>query len=287
MQRSAFTLIELLVVITIIVVLLALLTPALDKAVYTAELTVCGARLSAVCVSTSTYALQYQRHYPYRSAADGSIPYERFTFNDGNGHDDRKALSECMALDKTLNDAMVGRVDVERSRSTTWVLMPTSLYAGTRINGQAGMFRLGDRWSYSWVDADGNLKEYRFSTLVSDNSYSAIQPQQNYASHPDSEGQLHKVIDQDATSGSVLAAAAALHHNGVTDLTDARWTRGGSPVRGTVDQNYCFDDGSILRFDKIRWNEPDVNRDRWAAVPSDLSDGSTSVFGFRDQVPVR
>src|ERR1041385_7046662 len=42
-RMTAFTLIELLVVVTIIVVLLALLTPALDRAIYRAELLRCGA----------------------------------------------------------------------------------------------------------------------------------------------------------------------------------------------------------------------------------------------------
>jgi prepilin-type N-terminal cleavage/methylation domain-containing protein len=282
----AFTLIELLVVITIIVVLLALLTPALDRAVYSAELTVCAARLSAIGVSAQTYATGSRRHYPYRAAADGSIPYERFTINDGAGHDDRPVLRQCLSLNQHLNDALVGRIDIDGSKPTTWIILPTSLYFGTRIKGEAGMFRLGDRWGWTGADAIGNPREYRFRTLVSDNSYSAIQPQQNYASHPDSDGLLTKVIDQDGTSGAVLAAAAALHNNGVTDLTDARWHRGGTPQRGTEDLNYGFDDGSVLRFDAVRWNEPQLSG-RMVEVPTDLSDASTSIFGFRDQVPVR
>ena len=46
--RNGFTLVELLVVITIIVILLALLAPALDKAIYQAELAVCGTRVRAI-----------------------------------------------------------------------------------------------------------------------------------------------------------------------------------------------------------------------------------------------
>src|SRR5688572_20534128 len=65
-MTRAFTLIELLVVITIIVVLLALLTPALDKAIYAAELAVCGAQMRGVAQSTIAYAMEYERTYPNR-----------------------------------------------------------------------------------------------------------------------------------------------------------------------------------------------------------------------------
>jgi prepilin-type N-terminal cleavage/methylation domain-containing protein len=51
-----FTIVELLVVITIIVVLLALLMPGLDRAIYQAELAVCGSRLKSLGAAVSTYA---------------------------------------------------------------------------------------------------------------------------------------------------------------------------------------------------------------------------------------
>src|SRR5688572_26873229 len=66
----AFTLIELLVVITIIVVLLSLLTPALDKAIYQAELAVCGANIKGAYGAITTYAMDNKRRYPHRPELD-------------------------------------------------------------------------------------------------------------------------------------------------------------------------------------------------------------------------
>src|ERR1041385_6146027 len=65
-SRSGFTLIELLVVITIIVVLLAMLTPALDKALYAAELVRCGGNLHATGSGVLSYAFANRRFYPLR-----------------------------------------------------------------------------------------------------------------------------------------------------------------------------------------------------------------------------
>ena len=74
--HRAFTLIELLVVITIIIVLLALLAPALDQAVYQAELAVCGTHLHALGAGLQTYTVDHKRHYPSR-AMTASGPAEQ------------------------------------------------------------------------------------------------------------------------------------------------------------------------------------------------------------------
>jgi prepilin-type N-terminal cleavage/methylation domain-containing protein len=63
MQR-AFTLIELLVVITIIVVLLAMLAPALDRAMYEAELVQCAGNLKVWGSISIDFAQDHQRRLP-------------------------------------------------------------------------------------------------------------------------------------------------------------------------------------------------------------------------------
>ena len=62
--RDGFTLIELLVVITIIVLLLALLTPALDKAIYAAEKLQCLGRQRVMVMAAVSYATEHKKYFP-------------------------------------------------------------------------------------------------------------------------------------------------------------------------------------------------------------------------------
>jgi prepilin-type N-terminal cleavage/methylation domain-containing protein/prepilin-type processing-associated H-X9-DG protein len=63
-HANAFTLIELLVVVTIIVVLLALLTPALDQAIMSGERARCGANEHQIGLALQMYLLDYKGRYP-------------------------------------------------------------------------------------------------------------------------------------------------------------------------------------------------------------------------------
>src|SRR5688572_31835379 len=58
--RNAFTLVELLVVVTIIVILLALLTPAIDKAMEHATRAVCAATLHSWPMAMGQYAMDHK-----------------------------------------------------------------------------------------------------------------------------------------------------------------------------------------------------------------------------------
>src|SRR5688572_22045336 len=59
-----FTLVELLVVITIIAILLALMMPAMDKAIYQAELAVCASNQRQTATGLYVYAMDHRRWYP-------------------------------------------------------------------------------------------------------------------------------------------------------------------------------------------------------------------------------
>src|SRR5687768_5763365 len=65
-MRHAFTLVELMVTVTIIVILIALLAPAMDRAVYQAELATCMTRVKGIATGVQTYAVDFKRAYPDR-----------------------------------------------------------------------------------------------------------------------------------------------------------------------------------------------------------------------------
>jgi prepilin-type N-terminal cleavage/methylation domain-containing protein len=64
-HRDGFTLVELLVVISIIVVLLALLAPALERAISEAERVVCLSNERVIGVAIGAYASDYKGHFPH------------------------------------------------------------------------------------------------------------------------------------------------------------------------------------------------------------------------------
>jgi type II secretory pathway pseudopilin PulG len=95
-----------LVVITVIAVLLAIMTPALQQAIYQAELAVCGANLHAVGVGLHTYTIDFRRYYPIRNRE-----FKTTSWRDTNivikpplgDFDDRPPLRGYMTINEHLN----------------------------------------------------------------------------------------------------------------------------------------------------------------------------------------
>jgi prepilin-type N-terminal cleavage/methylation domain-containing protein len=261
-SRSGFTLIELLVVVTIIVLLLALLTPALDRAVYAAELAVCGSKQHAVAASVLTYALGNQRRYPVRYVLDG---YRRPTLLAMTEYptypDDRRTLAEIFPLNPLLNDPLTRKIDLEGPDAKSEIYSTYAMWFGWRykVSGRAdqGMHKIGDR--FTWLGDS-------FRVLVSDWDGFYNETPQQINTHPDRDGVMFDVAMQDQDLyGTPLTT-------GPTITTFSFWHSPGGVPRGPVDTNYAFDDGSVSRYDDVAIQEPD----RMVRVPQQENNGTAT-----------
>jgi len=246
----AFTVVELLVVITIIVVLLALLAPAVDKAVYQAELAACAAKQRGITSGIGAYAMSYRRAYPNRFInADASYMAGEL-YHMGDAWDDRPKLMPFVPL-KMFLDPLCGKVDLsaESNDNDTVITANYDLYFGLRFYDAGvalrGMMRLGDR--LAWGDD-------RFDVLVMDHDRT-YDGSYAMSSHPDTDGKLAMSIWQ-----STAFLDSGIEGVGVLKFTVSRWDMVGRSDRGPVDVNVARSDGSVQRFN-------DFARDQWQKDP--------------------
>jgi prepilin-type N-terminal cleavage/methylation domain-containing protein len=265
----AFTLIELLVVITIIVVLLALLAPALDKAVYQAELARCGAQLHSIVGDTQQYAMAFRRAYPYRGTGLGNQQTTEIT-EQGRGWDLRPIVKGYVTVNN-LTCALSGKVDIEASKpDTTFVFGSYDYWAGWRYSndaGSTGMLRVGDRLMSS-DDADRSIK-HSFNLLASDRDVIGIRDQVQ-GSHPDTAGVLRQVVLQEATNAEWGVGGTAVPWG---TITIAAWVLRGSHTRGSVDRNFGYQDGAVIRLSELVVKADGQPDDRLVTAPYN-SDGA-------------
>ena len=245
----AFTLIELLVVITIVAVLLALLTPALDQAIYQGELAVCAARIKGTCGGVIAYTFDHARRYPDRPGLR-NVRWKTMAIA-GAGYDDRRPIRSYVQINKQLLDPLVDEVDLEapdshNNTSPTNVYASYSLFFGWQYDhggpgggapAEQGMFKLGDR--FHWEGAP-------YALLVSDSDETV-----DYSSHPDRDGRMTNLRLQDGSEvsgtrpGELTLASDQLY-------TVSRWQSPGGITRGLVDMNYGYTDASVRRVNAIR-----------------------------------
>ena len=253
-----FTLVELLVVVAIVVVLLALLMPALDRAVYEAELAVCGSQNRNIASGVIGYAMDKRRSYPDRGGVTnpppsplGSQPVDvAFSIGATTYFDDRSKLRGYVSMGRSghLMCPLTGRIDVEAAHSNSWTMSPYALYFGWSfmdVDDNArqlpGMNRIGDR--LTWVERIGNRRTtYRFNVLACDDDL--FTTDNGFGTHPNEAGVWENHVYQNAGIDGYK-------------LTLSRWQGPSNPPRGPVDLNFGLDDGSVIRIVK-------VGRDRYS-----------------------
>jgi prepilin-type N-terminal cleavage/methylation domain-containing protein len=281
-----FTLIELLVVITIIVVLLALLTPALDKAIYESELAMCGTQARGIATGALVYAADQKRRYPMRDGIMEESSYTPDTLA-RDRRDDRARLSPYIGM-KMMIDPMTEPVDLSRGQPGSLAVEEGGhffatyhLFFGWRWRPQRGMDKVGDRFSYDWLDAAGNDKVYQFRFLAGDHDFIDQNGGSAHGSHPDGDGVMFNVAleNQDWSSVSPVANAA----NAGRKLTISRWQSIETSQRGLIDMNFAVDDGSVQRYQRVRWDEG-AERERFVLVPESTDN---QLENFKVQLPTR
>jgi len=234
LRWTAFTLVELMVTVTIIVVLVAILLPSVERATYEAKFAACAANLRGIAISVHTYGTDFVRWYPYRqgvtySTADWWAWYPMKLRQDSV--DERPVLSGYIQVQEQFNDPL-GPAKVELGDTlapSRYIYDSYNLFYGWQyrhVGDGSGaeeepMFKIGQR--FSWSDADGEL---RLNVIASDHDRRVITGTQNTSNHPDASNVLKYDV---AAPGAVELYS--------------RWANM-EQRRGELDVNVAYDDGS-------------------------------------------
>lgn len=247
----AFTLIELLVVVTIIVLLMALLAPALERAIYAAGMAVCGSKLRTLGWTATSYAQDNKRSYPQRKASISPVDTLNTTNADGlmTPADDRVPLvrSGLFPLNKIFNDPLCGSIDVEQSLATSELQLPYNIWWSFKWTGQPNEQSLSRL--YGRMTVTKGTVQYSFNVLASDlEAMNGLGTSDTaFVSHPDQQGKMYNVRLQDDVESPGATS---------TKFTYTKWTsRGVTKPRPPVDLNYVKADTSVVRVDGVTHDE--------------------------------
>lgn len=238
----AFTLIELLVVVTIITVLVSMLVPAVEQAMYQAKLAACSANMKTVAFAANNYAQDNQQHYPARHKEYSWDALHIRANYDGNFFDLRATFAPYMALASFL-DPMLGGIDLSDQANRPQVLLFANfnIYTGLELGNnprRPAMEKVGQR--FEWTDTltdPGAGHDYEFNVIAGDrNMY--WNDRWSASSHSD-RGVLRNGALQDHPE-----------HN----VTISYWAADGGD-HAPMDLNYAYTDGSVQRYGGVIKND--------------------------------
>jgi prepilin-type N-terminal cleavage/methylation domain-containing protein len=234
-----FTLIELLVVVAIIAVLIAILTPSLQRARYMAQLVVCGTRIRAMGMTVLIYTEDFETHYPDRYVAQNTTATIKPTClaHANFGYDLRRQMAGYLDFDDSSNSPIHCPLQPQRIDYTgTAVNVECALglwFGYVLAPGEQPMRRQGDRLTF-----DGSEFDVLVSDWLIDEDAGGVYGGLCQASHLD-----RKQIMGDDT-----------RQNAAELLT--RWGVLGRADRGKMDMNIMFQDGSVQLYSDIVRHDP-------------------------------
>jgi prepilin-type N-terminal cleavage/methylation domain-containing protein len=253
LANRGFTLIELLVVITIIVVLLALLTPALDRALHMTMLAMDGAQMRGVAMGTVSYASDHKRSYPDRGE---NSSWDAMQIKAGTAFNIPRRLEPYVShksfVDPFLEDA---RLDWDECNADdNGVYMPgynVYLDWGSAASQVQRMRRLGQQMIFDAPEPENERRA--FSILLADRDARHIDSGGNRVwattSHQDKAG-LQQFWAHHGEGNPWLFNVPV----GFGNVYVAWWV---ATQRGVVDNHYAYDDGSVLRLTDVPLVEAD------------------------------
>jgi prepilin-type N-terminal cleavage/methylation domain-containing protein len=251
-MRRAFTIVELLVVVTIIVVLLSLLVPAMSKAIYQAQLVKCATNYRFLVNASQNYALDYQKKYPYRDLPNPpngaswplAIQAHKLTHPlTGSGapyYDLRPLLRPYAKINDVFNDPMCIPLDYDNPNAngaSTTIYTSVFYWGGWYFrNGRTqepmrGIFKLGSR--FEAYDEFNPSRLLQMSVLAGDIDC-ASDYGQGWSSHPDGGNFNNQVASSDTAM-------------------ESNWT--GPRNRLPIDLNFAFEDGSVRQVRQVAYYE--------------------------------
>ena len=270
--RRGFTLAEMMTAVAIIVLLVAILVPALQGALYAAKLAKCGANMDSFAVSVNIYAHENKRHYPDRPTSRalkvtltpqaqegewlvwyrtpmGLLRASWYGQNNAEGvemADDRPIFQSILDVKATFLDPFVTPVDLMHpdSYDADTVVASYDILMGWDYQDEQKIVRIGDvmtyttatrqfRWDILMMDRDTNVRQWSNPAPGVGTPFDQVAG----SSHPARRGRFNEDVN--------TARASGIRDNAVSYWSSQYAMPGPRPSGTKLDRNFVHTDGSV------------------------------------------